>query len=245
MCSKHTDNDDKDIPMHLLILRVFPKSQAVKDPVCCNYCKLDNFLIYHLLLQVPLPLCLPRNPGVEASSPAFSAACAGTSLSRHQSTTTPLSWQKRMEQCPRCVFSVALAQFLFVYFCSQLIILWFLFLKIQAKPLLPLVKSKDSGKICVVIDLDETLVHSSFKVRRGNDNTLQTELYKQLCSTSTFASVFFNFLLQELKDVCVQRGFTALSCPLRSHYIIIQLRLEHNSPRSALFPPSGCCWLWQ
>lgn len=32
------------------------------------------------------------------------------------------------------------------------------------KPLLPPVKSKDSGKICVVIDLDETLVHSSFKV---------------------------------------------------------------------------------
>lgn len=36
--------------------------------------------------------------------------------------------------------------------------------KVQAKPLLPPVKSKDSGKICVVIDLDETLVHSSFKV---------------------------------------------------------------------------------
>lgn len=37
--------------------------------------------------------------------------------------------------------------------------------KVQVKPLLPPVKSKDSGKICVVIDLDETLVHSSFKVR--------------------------------------------------------------------------------
>lgn len=33
------------------------------------------------------------------------------------------------------------------------------------KPLLPPVKSKDAGKICVVIDLDETLVHSSFKVQ--------------------------------------------------------------------------------
>lgn len=32
------------------------------------------------------------------------------------------------------------------------------------KQLLPPVKSKDAGKICVVIDLDETLVHSSFKV---------------------------------------------------------------------------------
>ncbi|XP_061533948.1 carboxy-terminal domain RNA polymerase II polypeptide A small phosphatase 1-like isoform X2 [Phycodurus eques] len=36
--------------------------------------------------------------------------------------------------------------------------------KIQVKPLLPPVKSKDAGKVCVVIDLDETLVHSSFKV---------------------------------------------------------------------------------
>ncbi|XP_071377492.1 carboxy-terminal domain RNA polymerase II polypeptide A small phosphatase 1 isoform X7 [Centroberyx affinis] len=36
--------------------------------------------------------------------------------------------------------------------------------KVPAKPLLPQIKSKDAGKICVVIDLDETLVHSSFKV---------------------------------------------------------------------------------
>ncbi|XP_059906696.1 carboxy-terminal domain RNA polymerase II polypeptide A small phosphatase 1-like isoform X2 [Gadus macrocephalus] len=36
--------------------------------------------------------------------------------------------------------------------------------KVQVKPLLPSIKSKDSGKICVVLDLDETLVHSSFKV---------------------------------------------------------------------------------
>lgn len=35
---------------------------------------------------------------------------------------------------------------------------------LQAKPLLPQMKSNDVGKICVVIDLDETLVHSSFKV---------------------------------------------------------------------------------
>lgn len=32
--------------------------------------------------------------------------------------------------------------------------------------LLPAVKAQDQGKICVVIDLDETLVHSSFKVQR-------------------------------------------------------------------------------
>ncbi|MEE6488848.1 hypothetical protein FKM82_015411 [Ascaphus truei] len=35
--------------------------------------------------------------------------------------------------------------------------------KAAVKFLLPEVKGKDAGKICVVIDLDETLVHSSFK----------------------------------------------------------------------------------
>ncbi|XP_061774417.1 uncharacterized protein LOC133564249 [Nerophis ophidion] len=34
--------------------------------------------------------------------------------------------------------------------------------QISTKPLLPQMKSNDTGKICVVIDLDETLVHSSF-----------------------------------------------------------------------------------
>ncbi|XP_070770292.1 carboxy-terminal domain RNA polymerase II polypeptide A small phosphatase 1-like isoform X6 [Enoplosus armatus] len=36
--------------------------------------------------------------------------------------------------------------------------------KVPARPLLPRIKSNDAEKICVVIDLDETLVHSSFKV---------------------------------------------------------------------------------
>lgn len=49
--------------------------------------------------------------------------------------------------------------------CLCLTLPWCVF-QIQVKPLLPPVKSKDSGKLCVVIDLDETLVHSSFKVRK-------------------------------------------------------------------------------
>jgi len=38
------------------------------------------------------------------------------------------------------------------------------FLQPPAKYLLPEVSINDYGKNCVVIDLDETLVHSSFKV---------------------------------------------------------------------------------
>lgn len=39
--------------------------------------------------------------------------------------------------------------------------LWF---QIPGTCLLPEVTEEDQGRICVVIDLDETLVHSSFKV---------------------------------------------------------------------------------
>ncbi|CAN9498114.1 unnamed protein product [Ophioblennius macclurei] len=46
----------------------------------------------------------------------------------------------------------------------------------KVKPLLPPVKSKDSGKICVVIDLDETLVHSSFKPVNNADFIIPVEI---------------------------------------------------------------------
>lgn len=48
--------------------------------------------------------------------------------------------------------------------------------KVPAKPLLPQIKSKDAGKICVVIDLDETLVHSSFKPVNNADFIIPVEI---------------------------------------------------------------------
>ncbi|MBN3297322.1 CTDS1 phosphatase, partial [Amia calva] len=48
--------------------------------------------------------------------------------------------------------------------------------KVPVKPLLPQIKSKDSGKICVVIDLDETLVHSSFKPVNNADFIIPVEI---------------------------------------------------------------------
>ncbi|KAJ3584453.1 hypothetical protein NHX12_014948 [Muraenolepis orangiensis] len=48
--------------------------------------------------------------------------------------------------------------------------------KIQVKPLLGPIKSKDSGKICVVLDLDETLVHSSFKPVNNADFIIPVEI---------------------------------------------------------------------
>nr|XP_046260131.1 carboxy-terminal domain RNA polymerase II polypeptide A small phosphatase 1-like isoform X2 [Scatophagus argus] len=48
--------------------------------------------------------------------------------------------------------------------------------KAPAKPLLPRIKSNDAGKICVVIDLDETLVHSSFKPVNNADFIIPVEI---------------------------------------------------------------------
>ncbi|XP_067371939.1 carboxy-terminal domain RNA polymerase II polypeptide A small phosphatase 1-like isoform X3 [Channa argus] len=48
--------------------------------------------------------------------------------------------------------------------------------KVPAKPLLPQMKSDDAGKICVVIDLDETLVHSSFKPVNNADFIIPVEI---------------------------------------------------------------------
>eukprot|EP00063_Salmo_salar_P044538 XP_014019373.1 PREDICTED: uncharacterized protein LOC106581679 isoform X1 [Salmo salar] len=48
--------------------------------------------------------------------------------------------------------------------------------QVPEKPLLPQIKSKDAGKICVVIDLDETLVHSSFKPLNNADFIIPVEI---------------------------------------------------------------------
>ncbi|XP_019945131.1 carboxy-terminal domain RNA polymerase II polypeptide A small phosphatase 1-like isoform X2 [Paralichthys olivaceus] len=48
--------------------------------------------------------------------------------------------------------------------------------KVPVKPLLPRIKSNDAGKICVVIDLDETLVHSSFKPVNNADFIIPVEI---------------------------------------------------------------------
>ncbi|XP_035029707.2 uncharacterized protein LOC118119669 isoform X1 [Hippoglossus stenolepis] len=48
--------------------------------------------------------------------------------------------------------------------------------QVPGKPLLPRIQSNDAGKICVVIDLDETLVHSSFKPVNNADFIIPVEI---------------------------------------------------------------------
>ncbi|XP_039919320.1 CTD small phosphatase-like protein [Hirundo rustica] len=53
--------------------------------------------------------------------------------------------------------------------------------KPPAKYLLPELTASDYGKKCVVIDLDETLVHSSFKVSKFRRDLLQLESVSECC----------------------------------------------------------------
>uniref|UniRef100_H3CTZ4 protein-serine/threonine phosphatase n=2 Tax=Tetraodon nigroviridis TaxID=99883 RepID=H3CTZ4_TETNG len=50
------------------------------------------------------------------------------------------------------------------------------YLQTPVKPLLPQTESLDAKKICVVIDLDETLVHSSFKPVGNADFVIPVEI---------------------------------------------------------------------
>ncbi|MEQ2205503.1 hypothetical protein XENOCAPTIV_001019 [Xenoophorus captivus] len=75
-----------------------------------------------------------------------------------------------------------------------------------AKYLLPEMKISDDGKKCVVIDLDETLVHSSFKVyvlkRPHVDEFLQKmgELFECVLFTASLAKVPVQSWFDDMND---------------------------------------------
>ncbi|KAI3356978.1 hypothetical protein L3Q82_003614 [Scortum barcoo] len=93
--------------------------------------------------------------------------------------------------------------------------------------LLPEVEAQDQGKICVVIDLDETLVHSSFKVyvlkRPYVDEFLQRmgELFECVLFTASLAKG------------CYVKDLSRLGRDLNKTLIL------DNSPASYIFHPNN------
>uniref|UniRef100_A0A4W5LI18 CTD small phosphatase 1 n=1 Tax=Hucho hucho TaxID=62062 RepID=A0A4W5LI18_9TELE len=69
---------------------------------------------------------------------------------------------------------------------------------VQVRPLLPQAKSKDAGKICVVIDLDETLVHSSFKPVNNADFIIPVEIDGTLHQEITNVTCFPHLIRRPL-----------------------------------------------
>ncbi|KAK3569072.1 hypothetical protein QTP86_021520 [Hemibagrus guttatus] len=88
--------------------------------------------------------------------------------------------------------------------------------QVPAKPLLPQIKSKDAGKICVVIDLDETLVHSSFKPVNNADFIIPVEIdgaVHQVSRTNLLPDSFMAFSV----DGCEQRRAISVYVLKRPH----------------------------
>uniref|UniRef100_A0A3Q2W484 Mitochondrial import inner membrane translocase subunit TIM50 n=1 Tax=Haplochromis burtoni TaxID=8153 RepID=A0A3Q2W484_HAPBU len=90
---------------------------------------------------------------------------------------------------------------------------------IQAKPLLPPVKSKDSGKICVVIDLDETLVHSSFKPVNNADFIIPVEIDGTIHQVYVLKRPHVDEFLKRMGELFECVLFTASLAKVRNHLI--------------------------
>uniref|UniRef100_A0A673YQ45 CTD small phosphatase 2 n=1 Tax=Salmo trutta TaxID=8032 RepID=A0A673YQ45_SALTR len=129
------------------------------------------------------------------------------------------------------------------------------FHQVPGTSLLPEVTSQDEGKICVVIDLDETLVHSSFKVyvlkRPHVDQFLQRmgELFECVLFTASLAKyadpvtdlldqcgVFGTRLFREscvFHQGCYVKDLSRLGRQLNKTLIL------DNSPASYIFHPEN------
>jgi len=113
-------------------------------------------------------------------------------------------------------------------------------LQVPAKPLLPQIKSKDVGKICVVIDLDETLVHSSFKVSRFVEPSFFLSLYLAVgvklyvvgSSTNHIMAMWYSWLNVIDRHLTPSRAFTSQTLKLKCVKMFSPVRAwRENSPK--------------
>ncbi|XP_054167979.1 carboxy-terminal domain RNA polymerase II polypeptide A small phosphatase 1-like [Oppia nitens] len=83
------------------------------------------------------------------------------------------------------------------------------FPKSQGKYLLPSIKSQDSHKICLVIDLDETLVHSSFKPISNADFIVPVEIDGTIHQVYVLKRPYVDEFLQRMGELYECVLFTA------------------------------------
>ncbi|CAG2168144.1 unnamed protein product, partial [Oppiella nova] len=83
------------------------------------------------------------------------------------------------------------------------------FPKSQGKYLLPNIKSQDSHKICLVIDLDETLVHSSFKPISNADFIVPVEIDGTIHQVYVLKRPYVDEFLQRMGELYECVLFTA------------------------------------
>lgn len=83
------------------------------------------------------------------------------------------------------------------------------FPKSQGKYLLPHIKNQDSHKICLVIDLDETLVHSSFKPINNADFIVPVEIDGTIHQVYVLKRPYVDEFLQKMGELYECVLFTA------------------------------------
>ncbi|RWS29940.1 protein l(2)37Cc-like protein [Leptotrombidium deliense] len=81
--------------------------------------------------------------------------------------------------------------------------------KLQGKYLLPQAKNSDANKICMVIDLDETLVHSSFKPINNADFIVPVEIDGTIHQVYVLKRPFVDEFLQKMGELYECVLFTA------------------------------------
>ncbi|KAM9710758.1 uncharacterized protein ACNS7B_024580 [Menidia menidia] len=81
--------------------------------------------------------------------------------------------------------------------------------QVPAEPLLSEMKTQDAGKICVVIDLDETLVHSSFKPLNNADFIIPVEIEGTLHQVYVLKRPHVDEFLQRMGELFECVLFTA------------------------------------
>ncbi|XP_013878009.1 carboxy-terminal domain RNA polymerase II polypeptide A small phosphatase 2 isoform X2 [Austrofundulus limnaeus] len=109
--------------------------------------------------------------------------------------------------------------------------------------LLPEVKSHDEGKICVVIDLDETLVHSSFKPINNADFIVPVEIegttHQYADPVTDLLDQFGVFRARLFRESCVFHQGCYVKDLSRLGRDLNKTLILDNSPASYIFHPNN------
>ncbi|KAG2459226.1 CTDS1 phosphatase, partial [Polypterus senegalus] len=115
--------------------------------------------------------------------------------------------------------------------------------KTPLRPLLPQVKAKDADKICVVIDLDETLVHSSFKPVNNADFIIPVEIdgivHQYADPVADLLDKWGAFHCRLFRESCVFHRGNYVKDLSRLGRDLNKVIIIDNSPASYIFHPDN------
>ncbi|XP_070810223.1 carboxy-terminal domain RNA polymerase II polypeptide A small phosphatase 1 isoform X2 [Pituophis catenifer annectens] len=115
--------------------------------------------------------------------------------------------------------------------------------KTTVKYLLPEIKPQDASKICVVIDLDETLVHSSFKPVNNADFIIPVEIdgvmHQYADPVADLLDKWGAFRARLFRESCVFHRGNYVKDLSRLGRDLTRIIIVDNSPASYVFHPDN------